>query len=247
MMSIRRGLVEVVALLLASGLVSPLLAQQAAPSRSTQSPGGARLSPEQVLRLSLTWVDFLAVLADVRALETTNTDIGQMLINNRISVNKLKSPLLLGRILGEPPYPKGSLEQRLIEALRDFGEEKVAQSDKGFALLRRVSEATSAADIKTLPGDVAVFAGEVDALWKRLPLFAVLLSHILVDDTRVVDDRMPYLKLTSQQIATLKLQLRHVFPDVGTTKGGFALEVSASLLYGFLDSGYRAADDTRLK
>lgn len=233
------------AVLLVSGNLPTTLSAQQTPPRP-QSSGSTRLSSEQVLKLSLAWVDFLAVLADVRALGSDQSDTGQMLINNRYSVNKLKSPLLLGRLVGEPPYPKDSREETLIESLSLFKDRKIAETDQGFALLRRISEATTEADIKTLPADLAIFAGEADALWKQLPLLSAILTFVLVDDTRIIDDRTPYLRLTSQQIVTLKQQLTQVFPDISKTNkganGSLALEVSASLVYNFLNSGYKAAD-----
>ena len=246
MVTLRGVLGGVLLVLVVSGNLPTTLSAQQTPPRP-QSSGSTRLSSEQVLQLSLAWVDFLAVLADVRALGSDQSDIGQMLINNRYSVNKLKSPLLLGGLIGEPPYPKDSPEEKLIESLLFFKDQKLAEADKAFALLRRLSEATTAADIKTVPGDLAIFAGEADALWNTLPLSSVLLMHILVDNTRIVDDRTPYLRLTSQQIATLKQRLKQVFPAISTTNGGAngsaALEFSASMVYNwFLNSGYKAAD-----
>ena len=242
----RRLLSGVLVVLVVSGNLPTTLSAQQTPPRP-QSSGSTRLSSEQVLKLSLAWVDFLAVLADVRALGSDQSDIGQMLINNRYSVNKLKSPLLLGRLVGEPPYPKDSPEETLIESLARFKDQKLAEADKSFEVLRRLSEATNEADIKTVPGDIAILAGEADALWKTLPLHSVLLVQILVDNTRIVDNRTPYLRLTSQQIATLKQRLKQIFPEINTANGGangrLPLEFSASMVYNwFLNGGYKAAD-----
>ena len=218
------------------------LGGQTVPASPAQSAPEVRLSSDQASQLSLRWVDFLEVLAEVRALDVQSTEIGQMLIDNRYSANKLRSPLL-GIVLDEEAYPEGSNARFLIEQLQTFRAAKLDQADEQFALLRKLAEATSPADLTSLPAEIAIHAGKVDELWRQLPLFAVLLGHVLTDDTRLIDGRLAYLRLTSQQRETLKQRLRKAFPDVAVTKGGFALEVSASLLYRFLDSGFRAADE----
>jgi hypothetical protein len=238
MLNIHRSVVGVVAVLAVSGsLGSTLLGQQSESSGPTQ----ARMSSEEVLRLSLQWVDFLAVLKEVRDLQTTQTDFGQTLINNRYSVNKLQSPFLtIGDLWSDAHYPTDSTEQLFTKSVQIFRLSKIAQTNKDFALLKRVSEATSADDLTTLPGDIAEMAGDNDELWRQLPATAIALSFVLVDSSRVVNDRTPYLRLTSQHITTLRQRLKEIFPSVGST---FALEVTATLLYDFLDSGYRSADE----
>jgi len=238
MLTLRRCVVGVLAVLLVSGgLGSTLLGQQSESRGQTQ----ARMSSEEVFRLSLQLVDFLAVLKEVRDLQTAQTDFGQMLINNRYSVNKLNAPFLtIGDLWSDAHYPTDSMEQLFTKTVQTFKFAKVVQTNNDFALLRRVSEATSVDDLTTLQGDIAVMAGDNDELWRRLPLLGVSLSHVLVDTSRVVNDRTPYLRLTSQHITTLRQRLKEIF---ASGDSDFALEFTASLLYDFLDSDYKAADE----
>jgi hypothetical protein len=239
MLNLCRCVVGVVAVLLvvSGSLGSTLLGQQS----ESSGPAQSRMSSEEVLRLSLQFVDFLAVLREVRDLQTAETDLDQMLINNRYSVNKLNNHrMTVGELWRDAHYPTDSMELLLTKTVQSFRLAKLAQTNDAFALLRRLSEATSEDDIRTLPGDVAVMAGEIDELWRQLPLLGVSLSYVLVDTSRVVNDRTPYLRLTSQHITTLSQRLKEIF---ASGDSDFPLEFTASLLYDFLDSDYKAADE----
>lgn len=76
-----------------------------------------------------------------------------------------------------------------------------------------------------------------------LPLAAVGLSHAFVDDERLLNGKIAWLRITAAERARLIIDLKKMFPTVPPAGDRHAVESAVYLLLKFLDGGWKAADD----
>ncbi len=201
----------------------------------------AVLSPSQASTLAGVWIDYLGVLKDYRDLSSDSGSLGEMMTRNRYARNRLRSPLTTS-LLNPAGFSENELASTLLRTADTSRQAFLMQNEKGFALLTRLSRVQSESELNSLEADVASLAGDVDELWRDVPMMTILLIGTLRDSQRVVDGKLPFMLLTEKDRGAVRSKLLSTFPKARGSAERHALDVSASLLYEFLGGGLKSAD-----
>jgi hypothetical protein len=104
-------------------------------------------------------------------------------------------------------------------------------------------KATTPEDIAALVPTASKIAAHVDESWRTLPKVFILVAGSLVDQARVIDSKLPYLRISSVERKDLVAQITTLFPNARDKGGGHAVDVAASLLRKFLQGDHKSSDE----
>jgi hypothetical protein len=115
---------------------------------------------------------------------------------------------------------------------------------RGVELDQALLEAKTTNDINKLVSPASEVAADTDEAWRMLPTLTVALAQTLVDRSRTVGGKLPYLRVTAAERRELIATIRRTFP-AATVKpqAGHAVDVSVSLLLGFLQQPWKGSDE----
>lgn len=223
---------------------SQLTAQQGPPSTSTAPKTTERPSRAHFAQAAL---DALVMAASARDALSVNADKGdsattfETMTAKRLAINRLESGrgLFVTDRKSDDADVKDVAEtfDRVFEHLQDLFR-------RGIELDQSLLEARTEGDINKLVSPMSEWAANVDEAWRMLPTLTIALAHTLVDASRVVGDKHPYLRMTAAERRDLIARVKKMF-TAATAKpeGGHAVDVSASLLLGFLQQPWKGSDE----
>lgn len=86
-------------------------------------------------------------------------------------------------------------------------------------------------------------AAEADDAWRLLPMAAVGLAHAFVDDGRLLNGKIAWLRITAAERARLIANLKTMFPNRPEKGDRHVVDAAVSLLLQFLAGNLKASDE----
>jgi hypothetical protein len=109
----------------------------------------------------------------------------------------------------------------------------------------KVAGASTQKELAAIAKEASIWAAQVDEAWKLFLVAIGEVSHTLVDDRRLIDGKVNYLRITTKEREELISMIVVHFGDSikkGPVGGQHSTTASAAILYEFLKSPWKSSD-----
>jgi hypothetical protein len=160
----------------------------------------------------------------------------------RIAIGKLEQAR---RLL--MPISDGATDGTVREAaiaLSGVYEVLIQELNRSLELDQKLAGAQNRSDLVRLLDEASQNMATMIETWKLLLTSAVLMTHVLVDNERLDDGRLSYLRISTRQKGDLLQKLEILF-GAGVRQleaGQYPPDAAASLLWSFLNQEWKTAD-----
>jgi hypothetical protein len=229
------------------GTIAVLVVHSQQPIRNVPTPAAAG-QDHSAYSLATTLLNTLSLaatardtLASVKPQGNPIADSFNAIVAQRSAVGRLNEAIaLLGLFQTSADEPVRTAASTLKGIYNALAERLLAD----VSVWEKFARTKTADDIAALVPESAKNAADVQTVWRLLPLGVASITDALVDSTRVVDDKTPYLRLTRAERTKLATQIKALFPNLRPEeKGGQIVDVSVNLFREFLNGGWKSSDD----
>jgi hypothetical protein len=205
---------------------------------------------DKVYILSRAVIEALSFAEDARSrltvISPSNQDVMsqtlETMTNARIAINYLRqAQAQFKRFQG---HDTDLVDKAAQAFLRGYG--TIADGlTRTLGVYDKLNSVSDSSQLGPLLTEASQSAAEIELAWKVIPLATVLLTHALVDQNRLVDNRLAYLTISTAQRAALVTTIDRFFGAAakGEPKGGqHAVQFSSIVLRQFLVGQAKSAD-----